>query len=225
MLAAVTDDWRILQWLDSAFPAGALAHSAGLEAAWQAGEVPNAAALQHYLVVAMRQAGRLSVPTVCGVCRASEDFEWLDRDYDLLLTNHIANRASRAQGQAMLSTATKVFDRPALIAARARIRSTSQPAHFPAVFGLVAGTLELSPERAAGLFLFVTLRSALSAAVRLGIIGPLEAQAIQHDLSAIGQAIAAESARLSPEDAAQVSPITEILQGTADRLYSRLFVS
>lgn len=224
-VAGVGDDWVIWQWIDSAFPAGALAHSAGLEAAWQAGEVPDTAHLREYLAVLLRQTARLAVPFVTGVCRQPERFDQLDRQLDRLMSNHVANRASRAQGQAMLSSATKVFASQGLAQCRSAARSQGAPMHLPTVVGRVAASLGVAAPRAAQMFLFLTLRGGLSAAVRLGIVGPLEAQSIQGDLSPLGQALAASAADLPPDTAAQIAPVAEILQGSSDRLYSRLFVS
>ena len=42
-------DWLAWQVVDSAFPTGAFAHSWGLEAAWQQGEVEDVAALRRFL--------------------------------------------------------------------------------------------------------------------------------------------------------------------------------
>lgn len=224
-VGSVSDEWVIWQWIDSAFPAGALAHSAGLEAAWQAGEVPDAAHLREYLAVSLRQAARLAVPFVTATCRQPEAFDRLDREYDLLLSNHIANRASRAQGQAMLATAAKIFGSDRLSAARSTARAQGSPMHLPPVVGLVAASIGLSPQRAAGVFLFTTLRTGISAAVRLGIVGPLEGQAIQRELTGLGENLAANAWQIEPGQAVQLAPVSEILQATSDRLYSRLFVS
>lgn len=77
----------------------------------------------------------------------------------------------------------------------------------------------------ARVLLLVTLRGMVSAAVRLGIVGPMEAQSLQYELHPYGEVLAAESALWGVEDAAQTSPVIEVLQGMHDRLYSRLFLS
>jgi urease accessory protein len=219
------NEWLLWQWLDSAFPAGGLAHSGGLEAAWQAGEVPDAAGLREYLAVALHQAARLSVPFVAAACDAGADLPGLDRAYDLLLSNHVARRASAAQGQAMLAAAARVFGAIELQAARQTLREARSAGHLPVACGLVARALHLPPERAAQVFLFLTLRTGASAAVRLGMVGPLEAQAIQRDLAPLGQELAGRWSIVPIEQAAQTAPLAELLQGMTDRLYSRLFIS
>jgi len=89
----------------------------------------------------------------------------------------------------------------------------------------VAAFLGLGLETGARMFLFMHLRGLCSAAVRLGITGPLQAQALQHRISAAGERIWAECLELAPEQAAQTAPLLEVWQGSQDRLYSRLFQS
>src|SRR5437868_5024051 len=54
--------WRVLQLADSAFPTGGFSHSAGLEAAAQQGEVPDAEALRTFVVGVLWQAGHGALP-------------------------------------------------------------------------------------------------------------------------------------------------------------------
>jgi urease accessory protein len=93
------------------------------------------------------------------------------------------------------------------------------------VFGAIARALGLGRGEAQQLFLFVALRGVLSAAVRLGRIGPLEAQAAQHALAPVCARALDEARGLGIDDAAQTAPLHELWGALHDRLYSRLFQS
>jgi urease accessory protein len=98
-------------------------------------------------------------------------------------------------------------------------------AHFAPVFGAVASKLGIGHETATRLFFFNHLRSSLAAAVRLNIVGPMDAQTIQLQLAPRAEEIRAQSDALTLDDVAQTSPPLDLWQGTQDRLYSRLFQS
>jgi urease accessory protein len=89
----------------------------------------------------------------------------------------------------------------------------------------VARALNLEREQAARMFLFWHLRGWLAGAVRLGLVGPLEAQSIQARLGDFAEDVCRRFANLCLEDVAQTSPLLDIWQGAQDRLYSRLFQS
>ena len=80
-------------------------------------------------------------------------------------------------------------------------------------------------ERTGRLFLFLALRGLVSSAVRLGAVGPLRGQFIQHRLGPYAEQIARRCGKTSVEDAAHTAPLLDVLQATHDRLYSRLFQS
>lgn len=213
-------DWLLWQLADSALPTGGFAHSSGLEAAWQNGEVVTGADLADWLQAGLRQVGRGSLPFVTEAHAEPNRFPELDQLCDAFLLNHVANRASRTQGRALLATARKAF---ALSGPRVPLLSCSF--HLAPSFGVIARELEIPRDSAAGLFLFWHLRGAVAGAVRLGIIGPLEAQRLQYRLSFAAEAVLVRCARLRTADVAQTAPLLEIWQGTQDRLYSRLFQS
>jgi urease accessory protein len=103
------------------------------------------------------------------------------------------------------------------------VRRDRLPGHFAPAFGASAGLLEFPPITTAMAFLFITLRGLVSAAVRLGIVGPLQAQAMQYDAAPYAQAVAERFMDAPVISAAQTAPLIDILQGSQDRLYSRLF--
>lgn len=219
------ESWLLWQLLDSGFPSGGFAHSLGLEAASQWGAVRGREELGEFVRASLVQVGRSQLPFVLAVLSGDEGFGDLDRRCDALLTSHVANRASRAQGQALVLSAQRIFRKDELDALRERIRKERLPGHIAPVFGAVAAAMRISQALAGCGFMFVTLRGLVSAAVRLGIVGPLDGQAIGHQLSPFARDWAGKCAAAGVDEAAQTAPVAELLGMTQDRLYSRLFQS
>ncbi len=101
--------WLIWQLADSAFPTGGFAHSGGLEAAWQHGEIHDSEELAFYLESSILQIASGMVPFVMAAHDAPETVADLDMLCDAFLSNHVANRASRLQGRAFLNSAARIF--------------------------------------------------------------------------------------------------------------------
>ena len=191
-------DWRLLQLSDSAFPAGSFAHSGGLEALHQAGLVSGDSLLPRLEELTFN-AARSMLPFVR---RADAE---ADLACDAFLSNHVANRASRAQGGAFAIAAEAALGVP---------RPQLPFGHLAVVMGLMVGAP--APE----LYVYSAVRGALSAAVRLGIVGPLRAQALFTQLHPVLTAALAEEG--PPRS---ISPVLELNQQAHDTLYSRLFQS
>jgi urease accessory protein len=219
------NDWIIWQLCDSAFPAGAFAHAAGLEAAWQQGEFAGAQGLADWIHTAVRQTGSAMVPIVAAAWAGEPTLAEVDALCDCFLLNHVANRASRSQGQALLMACAKAFETDAVHALADAVRAGGLAGHYAPVFGAAARALEIPRRQACHLFTFLALRGAVSSAVRLGIVGPLQGQNLQHRLKAYASDVADRFIDIPLDGVAQTAPIADLLQGTQDRLYSRLFVS
>jgi urease accessory protein len=98
-------------------------------------------------------------------------------------------------------------------------------AHFAPVFGASLRSLDVSRETTVRLFFFNQLRGVLAAALHLNIVGPMEAQILQHHLALKAEEILRRCKKFSLDDLAQTSPLLDLWQGAQDRLYSRLFQS
>jgi urease accessory protein len=222
---AKQNDWLLWQLADSAFPTGGFAHSGGLEAAWQHGEVRNSGELASFIDASLHQFGHGSLPFMTAAHDRPEDFLEIDRLCESFISNHVANRASRLQGKALLTSAERIFATAALQHLHRTVDLETSPAHLAPVFGAMAHSFEICREAAARLFLFLHLRGLISSAVRLGIVGPLEGQGLQYRFATQAEEQLAAHLRLSLDDIAQTSPLLELRQGAQDRLYSRLFQS
>ena len=221
----MTDDWLIWQLADSAFPTGSFAHSGGLEAAWQCGRVARGESLSSFITASLTQTGRGLLHFVIAVHREPTRFVELDELCDAFQSNHVINRASRAQGKALLLAANRIFDNSALASFQSIARQSESPCHLAPLSGIISSAMQMAEEQAGRLFLFCSLRSLISSAVRLGIVGPMEAQALQITQYKRAQELVDDAIALPHQDAAMTAPILDIMQGMQDRLYSRLFQS
>lgn len=224
--ANASREWLIWQLADSAFPTGGFAHSSGLEAAWQHGEIRSAEELVSFASTTLRQLKKAAIPFVTATHADPAKLMDVDQLFDAFTPNHVANRASRKQGQALLLAVRRIFirfhDRPELVNASG---SSTYCSHLAPLFGAALRLLDVPIETTVRLFVFGQLRGVLAAAVRLNIVGPMEAQTIQHDLGKLAGEVVSTGLCLGLEDVAQTAPLLDIWQGGQDRLYSRLFQS
>jgi urease accessory protein len=216
--------WRVLQLADSGFPTGGFAHSGGLEAAVQHGEVRGREGLERFVRELLWQVGNGALPALHTAWREPGRLGAWDARMEAFLTNHVANRASRTQGRAFLDTCARIFPDevgPVRQAARdARLRY-----HHAPLFGTVLCALDVGLLDAQRLLLSLALRGSLSAAVRLGIIGTHESHQLQHACVPLLDEVLETCGGLGLEALAQTSPLLDLLGSTHDRLYSRLFLS
>jgi urease accessory protein len=217
--------WLLWQLADSAFPTGGFAHSGGLEAAFQQGELRSMAELSAFIEVCLSQLGHASLPFMTSAHKEPAALVELDYLCDSFTTNHVANRASRLQGRAMLASAERIF---ATVQLQMVAHSGSERlafCHLAPTFGAIMRALGVGRTPASRLFFFVHTRGLLSSAVRLGIVGPLQAQALQNRLAPHVEKILMRSRNVSVDEIAQTAPLLDLWQGNQDRLYSRLFQS
>lgn len=221
---------RVLALADSGFPAGGFAHSYGLEAHAAFGAIEDANSVRRFAKDALDQAAALQGPLVCaahalyaGTLDLGAELAKLDRTAETRTPSAVQNRASRTQGRTFFATASGVF--PEELASLSLAVKPLIYMHHASLFGVTLAALKLDLADTVNLFLFGQTRGILSAAVRLGWIGPHESQTM---LDGLGESISssAAAARSRPlSEAASTSPLLELRASLHDALYSRLFLS
>lgn len=207
--------WRLVQLADSGFPAGGFAHSGGLEAAVALGHARGEDAVIRFATATSWQAGTFALPYV-RAAHARDGVAALDERCDRAQSGHVTRRASRAQGRAWTRACNEAFaaDVPAL-----------PLGHWPVAFGATLGVLGVGRADALALYLQIVTRGVLSAAVRLGEIGPNAAQRAQDRLARVAEDVIAACGDRRVDDAAHSAPIEELFANLHDALPARLFQS
>lgn len=216
--------YTIWQLIDSAFPTGGFAHSSGIEAMVQVGCITASGGLSEALDDIIAQWSTQSGPLTAAAFDYPEQLLELDRWCDALLAgNAVAAKASTAQGTALLMAARNVD--PALADLQTAFRQANTPGHLAIVFGAVCKHLKIDRHTCLEMAGFSVVRSALSAAIRLNIIGPLAAQRVQQACQPQLQQAITTASTLPWQECASSRPLVELRHAHHNRLYSRLFQS
>ncbi|KAL4872041.1 hypothetical protein BDV12DRAFT_193836 [Aspergillus spectabilis] len=242
---------------DSALPLGSFAYSSGLES-YIAHHKPlprtitQVAAFYRFLRLSLASMGSLSLPYVLAGYRDPSDLETLDNDLDASTPCPVAQRASIAQGRALLGVWERAFrstyahQRDDALPRDARVREgvkavedfsealkcsmddeLGAKAHFAPLWGAVCLAMGMDARQTAYVFMLNHAKAVLSAAVRASVMGPYQAQSVL--ASKFLQDMIAERIELewhtAVEDAGQVVPPLDLWVGRHELLYSRIFNS
>ena len=186
----------LLLLADSRFPAGAHAHSAGLESAAAAGRVHDTASLHEFLVGRLHSAALVaaSFAAVTCQCEDPETLAELDHEYDVRLVSPTLRAASRRLGRQLLRAAGAAWPGPRfeLLAPLA-----AAGPHQPLALGVSCAAAGLPAEDAALCAVQGTLAVPAGAAIRLLGLDPNEVSALLARLGPAADRTAAKALTLA----------------------------
>jgi len=222
----------LLQFTDGLFPAGAYAHSFGLEYYVQSGGVRAAAGVEEFLraylqgsaapsdAVAMLCAARAGKAGDLAACIV------LDETLDAMKTVRELRDASRQMGRQMLRVVNHLPSQNRILADFGeQVGSEATPGHHPVVFGIIGGVMAWPPEEMAGAYLYSTSAALVGAALRLMPMGQLAGQRILWNIRPLIAKLAADVQGTTQADMWTFAPALEIAGMRHASLDARLFRS
>jgi urease accessory protein len=221
----------LLQFTDGLFPAGAYAHSFGLEYFVQSGEVSDASGVEDFLrvylessvaptdAVALLCAGRAAKAGDLATCFA------LDETLDAMKTASELRDASRQMGRQTLRVANRLPCHVLLADFSEAVKKEATPGHHPVIFGMIGGVMEWPPREMVGAHLYSTCAALVGAALRLMPLGQLAGQRILWNVRPLIVELAEEVQDKTQSDMWSFAPALEIGSMRHALLDARLFRS
>lgn len=218
---------RLLHLVDSAIPTGSFAYSYGLESSIALGLVRDDAGLRNYLYAYLQQAGSMELPFLHSCFQLgpamSTELHLAAAEYDALMLVPALHRASAVQGRTWLKLLASFYPEADLAAIGQWFAAAEVPPHFTLVFALALQRAGYTLADVQSMYLHMLLRDQLSAAIRLGFLGPLEGHRLQHDFYAVFEHILAAHAGKSYQQATRSAFLLDVAQVLHEDLYSKLF--
>jgi urease accessory protein len=155
----------------------------------------------------------------------SPEFVAVVQDWNAWLFLPAQRRGSLAQGSAWLRAIEETYAMPELGCLRSALLDHTLPTHFLMVLSASLRLVGISLEASQNLLIHIALRDQLGAAVRLGLLGSLQAQKLHYQFIGIGDDYRRQHKDWTYNLAHRTTPMLEIAQTGHANLYSKLFQS
>lgn len=223
---SLTQFVRLLHLADSALPTGSFAYSYGLESSLTFGLIDTPFKLRNYLYAYLQQVANLEIPFInscCALLEGTDEMRRMAEDYDALLLVPTLHRASIVQGKNWLKLLATFYPEAQLNELIGWFAAESLPLHFTLSFALSLRRAGFAQADLQAVFLHMALRDQLSAAIRLGFLGPMEGHRLQHDFYAVFEHLLAAHANQDYIQATRSAFMLDVVQVLHEDIYSKLF--
>ena len=221
----------LLQFADGLFPAGAYAHSFGLEWYVQQGIIRDARGVQEFLESYLESSAgpqdAAAMVQCIDLAHADHVGPVLELDQTLEAMKPAAElrQASRQLGRQSLRVAASLTEDAYLIELFRRVDSGETPGHYAMVFGTIGGRLGWPREEAACAFLYSAAAAVVGSGLRLIPLGQLEGQRVLWSLAPLISRLGEQAAAIPPGDMWSFTPGLEVASALHASSPARLFRS
>ena len=227
----ISQQLAMMQLSDSFFPTGSFTLSHGLEALVQTGKIHSAQNLQVFLqLLLLNKVGTTDIVALIHAHRGSKNGNLeavRQADRQLFAQTAIAkNRETQRQsGRALLMVASSTWQDERLEILNREVAMGEIHCLHPVIFGAVALVAGLREQDAVLAFLHGLVTSILSAAIRLGVLGHIQAQQILRPLAPDIESVWSTARSMNLEQMWSCTPSIDLAQMQHSKLAQRLFAN
>lgn len=221
----------LMQLSDSAFPSGSFTLSHGLESLVYSGQIKTADDFQEFLrLLLYNKIGTSDLVALLHAHRASVNNDLVEiyrADLRLFASTTIAQtrEAQRKSGRALLMVAQSIWQDTQLeTLATDTAAGTIQCLH-PVIFAVVGRTVLLSESDTVLAFVHSFITSLALAAIRLGVIGHIQAQVVINAIALDIEPIINNAISMTLDDMRSCTPAIDIAQMRHKYLNQRQFAN
>lgn len=222
----------LMQLADSFFPTGSFTLSHGLESLVQMGKVKSKDELQIFLeLLLLYKIGTTDVVALIHSHRSLNHQENIavlrEIERQLFVQTAIAKyrETQRQSGRALLMVARATWQDERLEMLQREVAQGKMYCLHPVIFGAVSAIAGLSTENAVMAFIHGLVTSILSAAIRLSVLGHLQAQQILRHLAPVMEKVWVTASEMGLSQMCSGTPFIDLAQMHHERLDQRLFTN
>lgn len=218
----------LLQVSDTAFPTGAFAHSMGLEAFYDAGELRDEGDLRHFVELTLDSLSTSDCVSL-RAAYAADSVEELIRIDQLLTATKLTRElreASAATGRRFLASVEALGVQDGLLGEFAAfVREGGSPGNMAVGFGIAAPVLGATLPDTLHAYLYSSAASLVAAGQKLIPLGGSTAQRVLFGLQEEMIEATEVSERLTPEEMHAFAPTIDVRSMLHERQRVRLYIS
>lgn len=229
--SSINQKLALIQLADSFFPAGSYTLSHGLETLVQNKQIQTLLELKTFLRLLIRnKIATCDLVALVYAYRASKEnnlpiVRSIDQQLFAQTLIEKTRETQRKTGRALLMVASETWQDDKLQTLKQDLTQNSLHCLHPIIFAVVSQVARITEEDAAIAFLHSFITGLLGAAIRLGILGHIQAQQLLRQLAPDIEEAYNIATKLKLEEMSSSTPTIDIAQMEHQKLHRRLFAS